>query len=53
MKFVGKDTDVNLNTKVPEFSCWRWSTRDQLIQSIVPFKRDLYEAVTKEFQEFF
>ena len=53
MKFVGKDTDVNLNTKVPEFSCWRWSTRDQLIQSIVPFKKDLYEAVTKEFQEFF
>jgi putative (di)nucleoside polyphosphate hydrolase len=50
MKFIGNDDDINLNTEIPEFSCWRWSTRQQLIESIVPFKKDLYRAVLKEFQ---
>jgi putative (di)nucleoside polyphosphate hydrolase len=52
MKFIGNDDDINLNTEIPEFSCWRWSTRQQLIESIVPFKKDLYRAVLKEFQPF-
>lgn len=50
MRFMGNDDDINLNTEIPEFSCWRWSTRQQLIESIVPFKKDLYRAVLKEFQ---
>jgi putative (di)nucleoside polyphosphate hydrolase len=50
MRFTGNDADINLNTEIPEFSCWRWSTRQQLIESIVPFKKDLYRAVLKEFQ---
>jgi len=50
MRFTGNDDDINLNTEIPEFSCWRWSTRQQLIESIVPFKKDLYRAVLKEFQ---
>jgi putative (di)nucleoside polyphosphate hydrolase len=50
MRFIGNDDDINLNTEIPEFSCWRWSTRQQLIDSIVPFKKDLYRAVLKEFQ---
>ena len=53
MNFIGNDNDINLNTEIPEFSCWRWSTRQQLIDSIVPFKKDLYKAVLNEFQEFF
>ena len=52
MRFIGNDDDINLNTEIPEFSCWRWSTRQQLIESIVPFKKDLYRAVLKEFQPF-
>ena len=52
MRFTGNDDDINLNTEIPEFSCWRWSTRQQLIESIVPFKKDLYRAVLKEFQPF-
>ena len=52
MKFIGNDNDINLNTEIPEFSCWRWSTRQQLIESIVPFKMDLYRSVLKEFQPF-
>jgi putative (di)nucleoside polyphosphate hydrolase len=38
MRFIGNDDDINLNTDIPEFSCWRWSTSLQLFDSIVPFK---------------
>ena len=53
MNFIGTDNHINLNTEIPEFSSWRWSTKQQLIDSIVPFKRDLYKAVLNEFQDFF
>jgi putative (di)nucleoside polyphosphate hydrolase len=53
MNFIGDDNDINLNTEIPEFSCWRWSTRQQLVDSIVPFKKDLYKAVLNKFQKFF
>ena len=52
MNFIGNDNDINLDTEIPEFSSWRWSTKEQLIDSIVPFKKDLYKAVMNEFQEF-
>jgi putative (di)nucleoside polyphosphate hydrolase len=53
MEFTGSDDEINLKTETPEFSCWRWSTKQELIDSIVPFKKDLYEEVIKEFQKFF
>jgi len=49
MRFTGTDADVNIATDHPEFRAWRWSTVDELAQLIVPFKRDLYEAVLAEF----
>ena len=49
LKFIGEDNDINLNTKLPEFSHWRWSTRLELVSSIVPFKKKLYESVLEEF----
>ncbi len=48
--FKGKDTDINISTKAPEFCEWRWSTVDELIEKIVPFKIELYKKVLKEFQ---
>ena len=50
MRFIGNESEINLNTKIPEFASWRWSTQQQLVDSIVPFKRALYKAVIKEFQ---
>ena len=49
MRFLGRDADVNIATEHPEFRSWRWSTLDELAGMIVPFKRDLYEAVLAEF----
>jgi putative (di)nucleoside polyphosphate hydrolase len=49
MRFTGTDADVNIATEHPEFRSWRWSSLAELADMIVPFKRDLYEAVLAEF----
>jgi putative (di)nucleoside polyphosphate hydrolase len=48
LRFHGTDDQVNIQTKHPEFSQWRWQNVDQLVQNIVPFKRDVYERVVAE-----
>jgi putative (di)nucleoside polyphosphate hydrolase len=49
LRFTGRDCDIDIRTEHPEFSDWRWSRFDQLLDLIVPFKRDLYRAVISEF----
>lgn len=51
LRFLGEDEDVNIETEHPEFSEWRWLPADELVRSIVPFKRVVYEAVIAEFEE--
>ena len=53
LRFLGDDNDINLATETPEFSSWRWSNRQQLINYIVPFKKELYVTILKEFDAFF
>ena len=50
-KFIGEDTDINISTKMPEFCEWRWSSIDDLIEKIVPFKMELYKLVLQEFSQ--
>lgn len=45
LRFLGLDTDVNIETAHPEFRAWRWADLDELHQLIVPFKRQLYADV--------
>ncbi len=49
MKFLGQDADINIATEHPEFSHWKWADSNDLPNLIVPFKRDLYVALVKEF----
>ena len=49
MEFLGSDSDVNINTKNPEFSKWQWMTKDKLLDSIVPFKKRVYENILSQF----
>ncbi|MGB2203231.1 MAG: RNA pyrophosphohydrolase [Pseudooceanicola atlanticus] len=51
MRFQGSDGDVNIATDHPEFSQWQWLAPDQLVDNIVPFKRDVYRAVLAELGE--
>jgi putative (di)nucleoside polyphosphate hydrolase len=49
LKFLGHDSEFDVNTSHPEFTSWRWAHLHDLLSIIVPFKRKLYEEVVKEF----
>ncbi len=49
MELIGSDDQINIHTKHPEFSEWKWVAPHELPDIIVPFKRSLYEALLKEF----
>ena len=49
MKFLGPDSEININRKHPEFNEWKWVSIDELPNLIVNFKKDLYQAVIAEF----
>ena len=48
-RFLGRDSDINIETEHPEFRAWRWAELESLPDLIVPFKRDLYAALVAEF----
>ena len=52
-RFTGKESDINVVTENPEFSEWRWIKHSSLVDNIVPFKKDLYLKVIKEFRNIF
>ncbi|SEO01052.1 putative (di)nucleoside polyphosphate hydrolase [Gemmobacter aquatilis] len=49
-RYTGSDDQVNIATEHPEFDRWQWSRADEMIASIVPFKRAVYETVVAEFR---
>jgi putative (di)nucleoside polyphosphate hydrolase len=51
-RFLGQDSDVDLETEHPEFREWKWVEPAQLPELIVPFKRDLYRRLLSEFADF-
>jgi putative (di)nucleoside polyphosphate hydrolase len=51
-RFLGRDSDVNIATPHPEFREWKWVEPQQLPDLIVPFKRDLYRRLLREFADY-
>ena len=51
-RFLGSDGDVNIQTKHPEFREWKWIGPSELPDLIVPFKRDLYRQLLREFADY-
>jgi putative (di)nucleoside polyphosphate hydrolase len=51
-RFLGHDSDVNIETEHPEFREWKWAEPKQLPNLIVPFKRDLYRRLLSEFADY-
>ncbi len=50
LRFTGSDDLIDLDTATPEFSAWQWMTADDLLASIVPFKRKTYAEVVAAFR---
>jgi putative (di)nucleoside polyphosphate hydrolase len=51
-QFNGTDKDINIHTEHPEFSDYKWVTKDFLVPNIVPFKKDIYEKLLEEFKDY-
>ena len=48
MRFVGDETEININTKKPEFLDWRWINFEDLPNIAVNFKFKVYRAIKEE-----
>jgi putative (di)nucleoside polyphosphate hydrolase len=55
-RFEGTDSDINIHAPAgghkPEFDQWRWEQLARTPELIIPFKRQVYVAVAKEFARF-
>ena len=51
-KFVGKEKEINLNTKNPEFIEWKWIIPEELPNVIVDFKKKIYIDLLKNIKKF-
>ena len=50
-RFVGDESEINLNTKHPEFIEWKWLPVNMLPEVIVDFKKDVYLTILKEIKK--
>ena len=48
MKFLGKNEEINIKTKKPEFLDWKWIKPSDLPKVAVGFKANIYKKIAKE-----
>ena len=48
LRFKGEDADINIHTYHPEFAAWKWVDKDDLLDLIIPFKRELYTRILED-----
>ena len=50
---VADESKINLKAdKIQEFEDYRWYDLDDIMETVIPFKRTVYEQVIKEFRPF-
>ena len=48
IKFLGKNNEINVKTKKPEFLNWKWIKSSELPKIAVSFKVDMYKKLQEE-----
>ena len=51
MRFLGKDNEINIKTKNPEFCEWKWIDLEKITDLVVDFKLHVYEDLKKKVNE--
>lgn len=51
LRYDGPDTEIDIAKHDHEFARWRWSTADEVLRDIVPFKRAVYDQVIEAFRD--
>ena len=56
LRFAGDDADIDpltpRNGQPAEFDQWRWERLDRVADLVVPFRREVYRTVAREFAKF-
>ncbi|MEP7031547.1 MAG: RNA pyrophosphohydrolase, partial [Pseudolabrys sp.] len=56
LRFTGEESEIDIANPAgghePEFIDWRWVKPSELPDLVVPFKRQSYERVVKDFSKF-
>ena len=50
LEFVADEDEIDIFKHNREFARWRWSTPDEVLRDIVPFKRTVYDQVIGAFR---
>ena len=48
MRFTGDDSEINIATKKPEFSDWKWIELDLITDLVVDFKLHVYKELKEK-----
>ena len=48
MRFIGDDSEININTSNPEFLDWQWIELDLITDVVVDFKLHVYEELKEK-----
>ena len=51
VRFNGKETEINIKTKYPEFIQWKWINMEDLPRVIVDFKKNVYNKILSELKK--
>jgi len=51
MRFIGEESEININTKHPEFLDWKWIGLEDLTKIAVNFKLNVYKNIKQELSE--
>jgi len=51
VRFLGNDSEININTNHPEFCEWKWVELETITDLVVDFKLHVYEEVKKKVKE--
>ena len=56
LRFTGREQDLDpltpRNTQAAEFDAWRWERLDRVADLVVPFRREVYRTVARQFAKF-
>ena len=48
MRYLGKDSDINIKTNKPEFLKWKWIDLDMITDVVVDFKLHVYKELKEK-----
>ena len=50
-RFIGNESEININTENPEFLEWKWIDLEELTKIAVPFKLEVYKKIKSELKK--